>query len=331
MTRAHLSCRFAAFACAVATASIGAVARAGDSEPLTAYVYDYHGPAKAFVISRGNGTVSLYPILPLLADDRVSVVHPTDAKGNPNTLTLSIDGTLHTLGEINGTAHLGPWCVGYVGGSCDGGAPRVPVSSKSAAILSVLQRVIGSIGTELSQAKEDYDSEESAPLASRGAAGPPSLPILRTTPLAAVAAGPTALAIPISGGTPPFQVRLYAANGAQPIAQSQVTSGNEARLPLVTLAQGKFRVTIGDAENANVSEAFDAVDPADVPQPPDPGLELAMKADQAFVRDAAITGYAAYLQQRGPRWYLTAYQELQTTSPDFPAGKALRFRLGEGP
>jgi hypothetical protein len=328
MSRAPIARRFVAFAFAAATASFGAVARAGDSETLTAYVYDYHGLASAFLVSRGNATVDLYPILPLRPDDRVSVVRPTDAKGNPNTLTLYIDGTLHTLGSANG---LGPWCVGYVGGSCNPGAPRVQVSSKNATILSVLQRVIGSIGTELSQAKEDYDSEESAPLASRGAAGPPSLPILKTTPLAAVPTGPTSLVIPISGGTPPFQVRLYAANGAQPIAQVQVAVGNEARLPLVTLAEGTFRVTIGDAENANVSETFGAVDPKDVPQPPDPGLELAMKADQAFVRDAAITGYAAYLQQKGPQWYLTAYQELQTTSPDFPAGKALRFRLGEGP
>ncbi len=321
MLRALSTGPLAALGLAAVVALLASTARADESGPA-GLVSDIRGSSGDFRVVRGSQSSPPYLLEPLQLGDEVMVVKPADSKGIPNTITLDVNGHLHVL--TSGA----PLCVGKV--SCEPGAATDPDFQSKGSLWGPVLSLIALVAPTLREASDDYTSAKSAPLASRGAAAPPSLPILAVTPLAAAPAGLAALVIPISGGVPPLHVRLYAAGGTAPIAEQQIADGNEAHLRPPELGAGTYRVTIDDAANASVTATFAAVDKADIP-PPAPAIQLALDADQSFIRDAAFVGYAAYLKDQGPRWYLTAYQELQNTSPGFSAAQPLLFRLGEGP
>jgi hypothetical protein len=330
MRRSRLAVRatLAAFVAAATVQRGGAAPEPpADAARVVAFVYDFHGPASAFRITRAGAPVALAPLLPLALDDRVQVVTPADAAGRPNTITLDVDGAEHAL-----DAHNATWCVGRAGGSCGAGAALESASASPASgkLWADVGSRLAALAPALKEAKEDFESAEAAPPKSRGAAAPPTIPILHTSQIACVATGLTTLAIPLAGGARPLDVKLYAQTESAPLAEAHVTDANEVRFTLAPLAAGTYRVTVSDATGADVSETFKAIAPADIP-PPDPDLALAMHASDATLHDAALTGYAAYLLVKNPRWSIAAYQSLQAASPAFPAARALLFRLGEGP
>ena len=294
------------------------------AESIVGYVVDYQGAAKAFEIRRGSQAVSVAPTQALDAGDKVTIVQPADEKGKPNTITLNVAGE-----SVIVDAQNSPFCVGSQGGKC--GAPPQAVTPAITAMLAGLQNLLSTIvAPALRQAKYQYDVAKSQPLRSRGPGTPPSMPILLATP-AYEPANLAMLVIPISGGNPPLQVALFSGSGTEPIAQQRNLNETETRLAIANLPAGTYRLQVNDASNASASENFVAVATTEVPPPPESSLSVAMNASQAFIRDLAVTGYATFLQSKGPQWYLTAYQELQKTSPDFAPAHDLLFRLREGP
>jgi hypothetical protein len=290
------------------------------NDQIIAYVYDYQGSSDAYHVLRPSGTSAPYANEPLGRKDEVKADMVRKPPG-PISITLNINGKLQVFGPG------GDACVGNEDAKCD--ARPLSASGGLNDIFKAITRELVALAPQFKNASEDYDSMLAHPLASRGPAVPPTLPILATTPMAATRAGATSLVIPVSGGTPPFQARLFAGNGAQPIAEAQVDSGDEMRFKVASLEKGTYRVTVMDANKATVTESFSAVDPDSVPSPT-PALQLAMKADQAFLRDNGEVAYAAYLREQGFQWDLAAYQELQNASPDYSARNQMKSFLAEG-
>lgn len=312
-----------ALAAIAAGGLLGAPVPAATPETVIGYVIDYQGSSSAFAIRRGATSIGVAPAQGLEAGDEVTIVKPIGNAGQANTITLSVAGTSVTVGSLNS-----PFCVGSQNGKC-GAAPEA-VTPGIVAMLTGLQNLLSSVvAPSLRVAKADYDSAQSMPLASRGTSSSPALPIV-AAPSAYVPADLAMLVIPISGGSQPLQVALYDANGSLPIAQQHDLTDADAHLQLRKLPVGKYRIQVDDAASKAASWTFEAVAATSLPQA-DPSLEVAMNANQAFVRDLALTAYASFLQSKGPQWYLTAYQELQKASPDFPPARDLLFRLREGP
>jgi hypothetical protein len=318
----HVCQRALASAIALSVAaSVPARTLAASSDTILGYVVDYQGKSSAFAIQRGTQTISVAPTQILDADDKVVVSKPTGDGGKPNTITIDVGGRSHVI-----DAQSSPFCVGSQDGKC-GGAPEAVAPETLAALAGLKNLLSGVVAPALREAKVDYDSSLTAPLRARGPGMPPSLPILLGA-AAYVPANLAMLVIPISGGNPPLQVALFTADGTQPISQQHDLTDTDAHLAVASLPVGKYRIQVRDASNASASRGFEAVAGTAVPAA-DPSLQVAMDAQQAFVRDVALTGYATFLQTKG--WYLTAYQTLQKTSADFPPAHDLLFRLREGP
>jgi hypothetical protein len=291
---------------------------ADTAQPSMSYVSSYNGPASAYQISRSGKSIDVAPFVVLESGDRVSVVTPSDKLGTKLSITLSINGTMHT---VDGSR---PYCVGASDGIC--GSYSAQGAGPVSAIAPVLQNMFASVASLFATAQEDYYSSKVDQMTSRGPPPAPSMPLLHTTPRAGASMSSGALSIPWLGGKAPFHVRLYFGAADQPVAEQQNITTNEARFAS-GLAPGTYRVEIEDSSGAKATGTFDIVADSMIPQLSDDEQQELKHLPASL----SVPLSAGMLAKKGTHheWNLAAYQQLATAPDTYPNVQPLRYLLIE--
>jgi len=306
----------------VALGALAALAgpAANASESL-AYVYDYNGPATAYVVERDGRNVPLTPLLPLAPGDRVSVKAAGGAPGSGPKNYIALAIARHPVTLYAGSA---PYCVGAPDGDCN---KRVgPVSA--AAGSSSLQNMLTYLGSILVGPHDDKYAEETESMVSRGGHAAPSIdiPLLSRKGLRLVA-GTRQLALEWGGGTPPFDVSVYR-NGVTAPRATRHVEARAAVLPGVTFETGTYHVEIVDAAQESGVAEFTVVSEDAVPKL-SPDDEAAL-ADPALSPELRTTLEAALLMRQDPDWSFEAYQRVEPLAATCPPAELLRYRIVDG-
>ncbi len=291
---------------------------ADTAQPAVSYVSSYNGPASAYRISRSGKSIDVAPLVLLESGDRVSVVVSSDKVGTKMKITLSINGTLHT---VDGNR---PYCVGAGDGIC---GPRAQATAGPvAAFATVLKNIFSSVAPLFATAQEDYYSSKVDQMTSRGAAAAPSMPLLATTPRAGAPLSGGALTIPWLGGKAPFHVRLFVGGTDKLVAEKQDVATNEAQFNS-GLTPGPYQVEVEDSSGAKATGNFDIIPDSGVPQLSEDERDN-LSHLPASLRVPLTAGLLAK-KGRHHEWNLAAYQQLATAPDTYPNVQPLRYLLVE--
>jgi hypothetical protein len=298
------------------TVGVTFVSVADTAQPAISYVSSYNGAAADYRISRSGKSITVAPLVLLQPGDRVSVVVPSGKLG-AKTITLSIDGKLHTVDSNR------PYCVGVSDGVC--GAHPIESAGAGRTVAAVLKNIFASVGPLFAMAQEDYYSNKVDQMTSRGAGSKPSMPLLQTTPRPGASLTGGALAIPWLGGVAPFHVRVFDAAG-QLVAEKQDVSTNQVRFDSA-LTPGTYRVEVEDSSGTKATGSFDIVPESMIPRLSDDEVEELKHLPASL----SVPLSAGMLAHKGPHheWNFAAYQQLAAVPDSYPNVQPLRYLLTE--
>jgi hypothetical protein len=273
---------------------------------MIAYVDDYTGPASAFRITSPVRAKSVAPLCPLDVGDRVTVLRSRD--GKPAVMRVVVDGGTYTVDA----AHS-PLCIARRFTDCKVVAQPQTASNP---IVTAWRNIFGSIAPLLRMA---HDEDAGHALAARARpAGNVAAP-----PLVRLLGGPETsridgkgFAIGWTGGKAPFTVRIVRRDGT--LFASEPAQRRAIALKNLMLEPGTYTVTILDAAG-NADDGGVIVGP--VPKRTCPA---------GIAADLCPVVEAAQLVQKGPAWYLAAYERLAFASRLGTQGRALMRWLAKG-
>lgn len=302
----------------IACAALAAPA-ASASESL-AYVYDYNGPASAYVIERDGRNVPLTPLLPLNPGDRVSVKPAGGAPGSTTKNYIALTIARHPVTLYAASA---PYCVGAPDGDCSKRAGPIAAATGG----NALENMLTYLGSILVGPHDDKYADQTESMVSRGSHGAPPIEIpLLSRKGQRLVAGTRQLALEWLGGTPPFDVSVYRNGVTRALATGRV-GARAIALPGVTFETGTYRVEIVDAEQQSGVAEF-AVVPADAVPKPSRDDETAL-ADPALSADLRTTLEAALLTRQDANWSFEAYQRVAPLAATCPPAELLRYRIAD--
>jgi len=275
------------------------------------YIESYTGPATAYEIDRGAQKLSPRLGMTLNVGDCVILHQPTNAlpSDNANRMTLMIDGT-----EARVDANAPKYCVAQSAAGAN-------------AAVAAIGRMFASLGELFQRSQNDYYSEHTTTMQTRGGVQEPVLIYLLQSPHPRVAAGQPKLWVAWLDGKAPYDAALYKKGDASPLSTKTALQERKATFD-ATLTPGTYELQISDASGRHVTADFDAIPSTALPQPP--ADQMAALQDPAQPPDLRAALYAAWLVQQSPDWRFQAYQGVAGFAPTSYLARTLSFELAGG-
>jgi len=282
-----------------------------DSTTNYRYIESYTGPATAYEIDRGAQKLPPRLGMTLNVGDCVILHEPTNAQSsdNANRMTLMIDGT-----EARVDAANPKYCVARSTAGAD-------------AAVAAIGRMFASVGDLFQRSQNDYYTEHTTTAQTRGGVQEPVLIYLLQPAHPRVAAGQPKLWVAWIDGQPPYDAAVYKKGDTSPLATRTGLQERKTAFD-VTLTPGSYELRVGDASGRHVAADFEAIPPAELPQPPP--TEMAALQDPSQSLDLRAALYAGWLVQQSPDWRFQAYQGVAGFTPGSDLSRALSFELAGG-
>jgi len=301
------------FASALALASglVVPLAAAADSTANYRYIESYTGPSTAYEIDRGAQKLPPRLGMTLNVGDCVILHESTNAQpsDNANRMTLMIDGT-----EARVDAASPKYCVAQ------------STAGENAAVAAI-GRMFASVGELFQRSQNDYYTEHTTTAQTRGGVQEPVLIYLLQPAHPRVAAGQPKLWVAWIDGQPPYDVAIYKKGDTSALAGKVGLDERKTAID-ITLTPGTYELRVGDASGRHTAADFEAIPPADLPQPPP--TEMAALQDPSQPMDLRAALYAGWLVQQSPSWRFQAYQGVAGYPPGSDLSRALSFELAGG-
>lgn len=151
-----------------------------------------------------------------------------------------------------------------------------------------------------------------------------SLPILKLWS-SQIEAGTRPLRVAWRGGEGPFQITLWRANAALPLATHDNVVENQATLDETDLKPGTYQIRVKDSANRHQEGNFTVVDSSDLPPLP---TELENYQEEDPPKPLLEAGWLA--TQEGGKFVFEAYQRISPLALMNPEANQLKVRLEKG-
>jgi hypothetical protein len=259
-----------------------------------------------------------------VAGDRVKVIVATNKlRGDSNNRIV----LRFPSGDVTLQASSPTYCVGAPNGDCNAKAPAATTSFWNV----VVANMATTVAALLLPAHQGQYTDQLISLQPRGGddvAPRVAIPML-TQQRERLAAGDRTLALAWENGTPPYEVRLYRAGVATPVAMVKA-SGPVTRFETLPFRPGTYRVEITDAATpkGRASADFDVVGPETLPALPRDQADAL--ADPSVPADLRTTLEAGMLAKTGTVWDLEAYQSIAPIAATYNPAGLLAYRLING-
>jgi len=296
---------------ALSTALMLPLTAAADTSSNYRYIESYTGPSTAYEIDRGGQKLTPRLGMTLNVGDCVILHEPTNAQSSDdaNRMTLMMDGT-----EARVDAANPKYCVTQSGAGAN-------------AAVAAIGRMFASIGDLFQRSQNDYYTEHTTTAQTRGGVQEPVLIYLLQPAHPRIAAGQPKLWVAWIDGQAPYDVAIYKKGDTSAFAGKVGLDERQTAFD-VTLTPGSYELRIGDASGRHAAADFDAIPPAQLPQPP--ATEMAALQDTTQPLDLRAALYAGWLVQQSPSWRFQAYQGVAGFAPTSDLARALSFELAGG-
>ncbi len=277
---------------AVLLAALTATAGATDlptQDTATGWIDGFDGTADAFLLTRGDRPVPVYPLLPLYPGDRIEV--------------RSADGRLRIHTSETAALVIDPSHSPFT----------MPAAGQAPTPWSNVMEWAGRLFAGL---HETYNAAQLVVTVGRGnEESAPASGLLFAEPVK-LATGRRSLALAWRNGKAPYRVRITAAAvGAAPLADLSGLTDARCQVPAIEWTPGAYLIEVRDAADKTLVTGISVVEAGALPQLDPAALPAGLS------EPAAQSIRAAWLasQDGGWAWRLEAYQQVAGIGDDAPA------------